>query len=77
MSITLAPFKKNVYLSLDVLIKIINKHVAIEDYAVIRERSKRFKKSVIMKAFVKCDVYNEIKFIDNGVRNISSRKKNC
>ncbi len=35
------------------------------------------KKNVIIKIFVKCDVYNKIKFVDNKHRLISSQKKNC
>ncbi len=77
MSMTLVSFEKNVYLSLDVLIKIINKHARIKDYAIVKDRFKRSKKNVIIKIFVKCDTYDEIKFIDNKHCFIFSRKKNC
>jgi hypothetical protein len=77
MPITLASPKKDVYLLLDMLIEIINKHARTKDYAIVKDCFKRFKKSVIIKIFVKCDVYNKIKFVDNKHRLISSQKKNC
>jgi len=77
MPITLASFEESVYSSLDVLIEIINKHARIEGYAIVKDRSKRSKKGVMMKAFVKCDVYDETKFVNNERRLTSSRKKNC
>lgn len=73
----LAPPEEGVYPSLDVLIEAINKHAATEGYAVVKGRSKRSKKGVMMKSFVKCDAYGEAKFIGNGLRNTSSRKKDC
>jgi len=74
---TLAPPEEGVYPSLDVLIEVINKHARTEGYAVVKGRSKRFKKGVMMKVFVKCDAYGEAKFVGNGRRLTSSRKKDC
>lgn len=63
MPMTLVSFEKNVYSSLDVLIEIINKHARTKEYAIVKDRFKRFKKNVLMKIFVKCDVYDEIRKI--------------
>ena len=63
-----ASSEKNVYSLLNVLIQTINKHAEIEGYAIVKDRFKRFKKSVLIKAFVKCDAYNEVKFVSNERR---------
>jgi hypothetical protein len=72
MPITLASFEKNIYLSLNVLIKIINKHARTKDYAIVKDRFKQSKKNVIIKIFVKYDVYDKIKFVNNKYRLIFS-----
>ncbi len=65
---SLASSEENVYSLLNVLIQAINKHVEVEGYAIVRNRFKRFKKSVLMKAFVKCDAHDEAKFVSNERR---------
>ncbi len=74
---SLAPFEESVYLSLDNLIKVINKHAETKNYAVVKDRSKQFKKNVLIKTFVRCDIYDKTKFVDNRRRITFSRKKNC
>lgn len=77
MPMTLASPEEGIYSSLDVLIEVMNKHARTEDYAVVKDRTKRSKKSVMMKTFVKCDACGEAKFVGNGRRLTSSRKKDC
>jgi len=43
------------YTSIDLLIKDINKHAKDQGYAVTRKRSKRSKKGVLMKTWIRCD----------------------
>ncbi len=74
---SLASLEESIYLLLNNFIKIINKHAKIEDYAIVKDRFKRFKKNVLIKIFVRCDIYNKTKFVNNKRRIISSRKKNC
>ncbi len=62
---SLALFKENIYLLLNNLIKTINKYIEIEDYAIVRECFKRFKKSIIIKIFVRYNIYNKTKFVNN------------
>ncbi len=77
LTMPLAPPEEGVYPSLDDLIQAINKHAGAEGYAVVRGRSKRSKKGVTMKAFVRCDAHGEAKFAGSGHRVTSSRKKDC
>ncbi len=62
---SLASSKKSVYLLFDNLIKIINKHARIEDYAIVKDCFKQFKKNILIKIFVRCNIYNKTKFVDN------------
>ncbi len=55
---SLALFKENLYL-------LLNKYIEIEDYAIVRDCFKRFKKSIIIKIFVRCNIYNKTKFVNN------------
>ncbi len=67
---SLALSEENVYSLLNVFIQTINKHVKVKDYAIVRDRFKRFKKNVLIKTFVKCDAYDETKFVNNERRVI-------
>ena len=49
------------YISLDLLVKEINKHAATQGYAVIKGRTKHFKRGVVMKAWIRCDRDGEAK----------------
>ncbi len=73
----LAPPGEGVYPSLDVHVDQINRHAKGEGHAVIKGRSRRSKRGVIMKAFIKCDAHGEAKFVGNGHRTTSIRKKDC
>ncbi len=74
---SLASPKESVYLLLDNFIKIINKYTKIENYAIVKDRFKQFKKNILIKIFVRCNIYNKTKFVNNKYCVISSRKKNC
>ncbi len=57
MSMQLLPPRAGLYeyTSIDLLIKDINKHAKDQGYAVTRKRSKRSKKGVLMKTWIRCD----------------------
>ncbi len=74
---SLASPKENIYLLLNNLIKIINKYAEIEDYAIVKNCFKRFKKNVLIKIFVRYNIYNKTKFVDNKRCVTFSRKKDC
>ncbi len=61
----LALFKESVYSLLNVFIQTINKYVKVKDYAIVKNRFKRFIKNVLIKIFVKYDAYNETNFVNN------------
>ncbi len=69
--------EENIYLLLNNLIKIINKHIEIEDYTIVKDCFKQFKKNILIKIFVRYNIYNKTKFVDNKYCIIFSRKKNC
>ena len=63
--------------SLNLLVNQINEHVKIQEYAMMRKRSKRFKIDVLMKVYIKCDDDDEYKEKDRDYRNIFSRLSKC
>jgi len=74
---SLASPEENIYLLFDNLIKIINKYTRIEGYAIVKDRFKQFKKNILIKIFVRCDIYNKTKFVSNKRCITFNRKKNC
>ena len=63
--------------SLDLLVNQINEHVKIQEYAMMRKRSKRFKIDVLIKVYIKCDRDDEYKEKNHDHRNILSRLSEC
>ncbi len=68
--------KESIYLLLNNLIKIINKYTRIEDYTIVKNCFKQFKR-ILIKIFVRYNTYNKTKFVDNKYYIIFNRKKNC
>ena len=70
---------KNIHenITLDLLVKEINKHAATQGYAVVKGRIKRFKQGVVMKTWITCDRGGEAKNESHGHRRTFSRRNQC
>ena len=49
------------YTTLSELIDAINEHVETEEYAIVKVRTKTFKKEIVKKCVLKCDRKNDSK----------------
>jgi len=79
MSMQLLPSRAGLYeyTSIDLVIRDINKHAKDQGYAVTRKRSKRSKKGVLMKTWIRCDRGGEEDAKGHGHRITSSKRVDC
>jgi len=62
----LLPPSEGLHCSIELLIKSVNEHAGPQGYAVMKKRSKKFKKGVTMKVWLCCDRADVAKTSDLG-----------
>ena len=67
----------NEYTFINQIIDNINKHVAEQNYAIMKERSKTFKKCVFMKFWIHCDRQDEFESQDFEHKKTFNKRVEC